>query len=102
MMFNIWVMAAVYDVCMHVLMEQVKPYLQGEYLCGVLTSDAGPFCSVLVLEDCIFTPYNDEVVVMESSEGGGVTVIIYSADDYPLVLHNQGEEYEEVYRTLYH
>lgn len=101
-MFNIWVMAAVYDVCMHVLMDQVKPFLEGEYLDGVLTSDAGPFCSVLILEDNIFTPYNEEVTVMASSEGGGVTVMIYSLDDCPLVLHNQGTDYEKVYRALYH
>lgn len=101
-MFNIWVLAAVYDVCMHILIEQVKPFLDGEFLEGALESSDGGFCSVLILQDYIFTPYNDDILVMESSEGGGVTVIIYSADDYPLVLHNQGEEYEEVYRTLYH
>lgn len=106
-MLNIWVLAAVYDVCMHILMEQIKPYLEGEAFSTTAWDESGHFYTALIFEGSVlsgvvFEPYDCRVSVMESCFGGGVTVFLYSMDDYPLVLHNQGDEYEEVYRALYH
>lgn len=101
-MFNIWVLAAVYDVCMHVLMEQVKPHIEGQYLQGTLLTSRGDFSSLFNIEGNLFSPYNRYVVVNNDPDEETVTVLIYSTDEYPLVLVNEGDEYEEIYRALYH
>ena len=101
-MLNIWVLAAVYDVCMHVLMEMVTPDIKGEYMRYTLTNRSGDFSLMFKLDGSLFCPYNRHVIVdTDPDVQDSVVVMIYSTGEFPLILYNEGDEYEEVYRALY-
>jgi len=102
-MVNIWVLAAVYDVCMHVLMEMVKPDIEGEYVRYVFIKNSGEFSLMYKIDGCLFSPYNRYVVVdTDPDVQDSVVVMIYSSGEFPLILYSEGDEYEEVYRALLH